>query len=593
MYYLKKPSPNVPQRQSTEIPKNAPLAQLQNVTIQRPSDFSTEVENLKSQFSLLQNPQIRTPNSPYKYSVSLVRAADYKENCVGRSLLKYPRNQLHDGVYKCCPPDAHQEFQKSLQKCTQPAAGAPYNHAPKGHIAYLEQWRSNWNRIMASTKEIVLPENPKLMDFNIIQGNRSNEASKLGSIPTTLQPYLRDNGNSFEQLLPLDLSCRSKAPPRHPMCSSDWPNNTPDKEPPKHANRCHPLSVDHPYAMVERSPVKTIWNMDNFCDLVAKEVELMEALPGIVHSAAEERRLQEIEAICRQLTGTDLPAHVEVPREREDCYVLGTEKQQPAVPQPDPESTDGLTVHEAMSQQAYPKQPFNFDEAFNVVEQSKAPLHPPESMALQMNRGMGTYAAIARESIINEVPQHPIESTATERNGATISYTSTAGLNNQENTNKNPDAEIFSCDEDFDILDGLRATIPPPEFFGDQEGPAIMVFNDTDPNDLDLNPEPYASIFDYLGLDSPQMPQEQPNNAQSHLTTFSSEDKDYNDVVASDAAHPELEYEDMIEELMEEEELVLEEVEEELVVEMGEEEESLDDSFDWTEEMESDDDESD
>ncbi|XP_039233570.1 protein Ycf2-like [Drosophila yakuba] len=632
---------NLPLRQPTEIPKMAPHATLQNVTILKPSEHS------KSHFSLSKYPQNQPhSNSLYKYSVTRGSSAEFKENGSSRSLLKHPRNQSHKGVHKSqCPQDRNGQQAPSPKNFTQSqkpeAAGAPA--ARQKHNAYLDNWRSNWNHTMAYAKKVVLPENPKLMDLSISQGNVRNEVSHPLSMPSTCQPPMGSQ-YTHEQSVPLDLSCEKRGPPSDTVSKTDCPSRDDDKETAKHANKSHPLSSDHQYAMVKQSPDRNICDMDSFNDMVASEVELRESPSGIFHSSAEENG-----AICRQLTGTDVPAHVEVPR-ADGCYVLATENGQPETPVPSAEFTDGLKYQELMSQDM-DAEAITFDE--NSNEQSKAWHHPPESMAWHMDAS----SAGQRNREEFKTVEHFDIKVEPELPEQIMACASTAGQNNQEaayceNTSKNPDPEISTYDENIDVLDQLQATIPPPEYIVSQQDQEAMLYGDMDSDD-DMNPEAYNSIFDCLGLETQQMPEKQPGTDDSQLLTSSSEDEEYIDVVACNATHPVLDSEPMIEEVIEvdqveeevveveeeevEEEVVeveeeeveeeeeeveeemeeyeeemeeyeeeieeveeeIEEVEEEvdefeeLDEEIGEEEESYDDGSDWTQEMESEDDESD
>ncbi|EDX02720.2 uncharacterized protein Dyak_GE15527 [Drosophila yakuba] len=448
----------LPMLQPTEIPKMAPHATLQNVTILKPSEHS------KSHFSLSKYPQNQPhSNSLYKYSVTRGSSAEFKENGSSRSLLKHPRNQSHKGVHKSqCPQDRNGQQAPSPKNFTQSqkpeAAGAPA--ARQKHNAYLDNWRSNWNHTMAYAKKVVLPENPKLMDLSISQGNVRNEVSHPLSMPSTCQPPMGSQ-YTHEQSVPLDLSCEKRGPPSDTVSKTDCPSRDDDKETAKHANKSHPLSSDHQYAMVKQSPDRNICDMDSFNDMVASEVELRESPSGIFHSSAEENG-----AICRQLTGTDVPAHVEVPR-ADGCYVLATENGQPETPVPSAEFTDGLKYQELMSQDM-DAEAITFDE--NSNEQSKAWHHPPESMAWHMDAS----SAGQRNREEFKTVEHFDIKVEPELPEQIMACASTAGQNNQEaayceNTSKNPDPEISTYDENIDFvcccatwLTGMVIALPYP-----------------------------------------------------------------------------------------------------------------------------------
>ncbi|XP_039499441.1 probable inactive protein kinase DDB_G0270444 [Drosophila santomea] len=547
--HLKTLAKNLPLRQLREIPKMAPHATLQNETILKPSELSKYPQNQPHS------------NRLYKYSVTRGSSAEFKENGSSRSLLKHPWNQSHNGVHKSqCPQDVQAQSPKNFTQSQEPeAAGAP--HARQEHNAYLEKWRSNWNHTMGYIKKVVLPENPKVNP----QGNLKKEVSHPLSMPSTCQPPMGIKYTQ-EQSVPLDLSGEKSGPPSDTKSNSDGPTMD-DKETAKHANKSHPLNSDHQYAMVKQSPDRNVWDMDSFNDMVASEVELRESPSGIFHSSAV-----EIGTICSQLTGTDVPAHVEVPI-ADGCYVLGTENGQPETPVPSSEFTDGLKYQELMSQDT-DAEAITFDE--NSNEQSKAQQQPPESMAWHMDAS----SAGQRNQEEFKTEEHFDINVEPELPEQIMSCASTAGQNNQEaayceNTSKNPDPEISTYDENIDLLEQLHATIPPPEYIASQQEVEAMLYGDMDSDD---DPEAYSSIFDYLGLETQQMPEKQPGTDDSQLLTTSSEDKEYIDVVACNATHPVLDSEPMTEEVIE-----VKQVEEE-VEQVDEQVEQVEDEVEQVEE---------
>ncbi|KMZ10507.1 uncharacterized protein LOC27207466 [Drosophila simulans] len=233
----------------------------------------------------------------------------------------------------------------------------------------------------------------------------------LGSIPTTCQ-HPKDGDDSLNQLEPLDLSCGKRNSARD-QCGIDG-TNTHEKETPNRA-----IFLDHQYALPATQ-------------------EPMEELPAIVRSPSQERLLA-IEAICAQLMSNDVTTAVGVICDGvtfEDVFqVLGIKTEPPEDPESSPED-----VFKVVGIKTEPPEDPEPSPEFDMLDNEKATQQPPENTAFQ-----------------NTPP-------------------SVGGQNN----------------ENHDIQDQLHATFPPAGYiFSSEEMATIM--NDIDPTD-----EMDDRIFDYL-----------------------------------------------------------------------------------------------
>ncbi|XP_037724504.1 uncharacterized protein LOC119556397 [Drosophila subpulchrella] len=310
-----------------------------------------------------------------------------------------PQHQLKN-VSEGNPHGILEEFKENVQ---QNVTNTQQPSFAQDHIAFLDQWRSKWNRTLMESNNIVLQEHAEaLLPTHAVQ-----KMPKLEPISSKYQsPSSKDPAVQGEDS-PIDLSYKNGFHQAAPMATFDFPNTEPEKsqaallevylsgkdssieKPVRKSDASRLVSLDHQYVKVKNPKAalgKTIWNKNNLCDHSLAKVKNPKQFRSAKEKKDDMERLCEIETICMRLRDIEVPNNVGIvkgPVTFEDVFdVLGIKEEQqepqlqvahpPAEPIPGKEDQQVAVFDNNMALEE-DLGPDDFDSIFDYLGLEKSP----------------------------------------------------------------------------------------------------------------------------------------------------------------------------------------------------------------------------
>jgi len=260
-----------------------------------------------------------------------------------------PQHQIKN-VSKGNPHGNLEEFKENVQQNVTTTQQPSF---VQEHIAFLDQWRSKWNRTLKEANNFVLQEHVEAL----LPTHAFHQMPKLEPISSKYQPPSSNDTLVQNEDSPIDLSNKNGFHQADPMVNFDFPNSEPEKsqaaslevylssknkpngKPVRQSDASRLVSLDHQYVKVKNPKGalgKTTWHKNNLCDHSLTQVKNPKKFRSVKEMKEEMKRWGEIENICMRLRDIEVPDNVGIvkgPVTFEDVFdVLGI-KEEPQEPQ--------------------------------------------------------------------------------------------------------------------------------------------------------------------------------------------------------------------------------------------------------------------